>query len=130
VSGGHCKRCERTATRPSDSWTEHPHWTTEGNLCCLHFEEHVRELFKFPETIPGSIRRWVDDRILPGGFLTSVLRNLPVSVVVRLADDHNARILPKIVSYLINYAPDECWGSAEKVERWKTHPNPQPGGKA
>lgn len=117
--GEHCTRCEKTATLTSDSWTEHSHRAPEGYLCCLHFEEYVRELFRVPDLIIGDIRRWVDYRILPSGFLTCILQDRPVSIAAGRADDTNGRMIQKIVRHMLNKEPPECWGSEEKMRAWK-----------
>ncbi|MCK5603638.1 hypothetical protein KAR91_17260, partial [Candidatus Pacearchaeota archaeon] len=71
--------------------------------------------------IPGrmmpGIRRYIDDRIDPSGFLTAVICNDLIGAVGR-ADNENIDNLPAYVSYFFNEAPSSCWGSKKKMEEW------------
>lgn len=113
---GHCNRCEKND--PASAWTEHGHGSTEGVLCCTHYEAWVREHFQLPKLILDGLQRWVDDGIMPGGFLEAVLRDAPLSIVCGRADDDNGRVLQKLVWHLRNKVPPECWGSESRVRAW------------
>ena len=52
-----------------------------------------------------------------GSFLTAVLSNDLMGAVAR-GDDTNRAHLHHIVSFLLNYAPDDCWGTPARVETW------------
>ena len=65
----------------------------------------------------GGIRRYIDDRIKPGRFLTAVICN-NLSDAVGQADDENMDNLPAYVAYFHNEAPAPCWGSKKKMEEW------------
>lgn len=64
-----------------------------------------------------SLDRYVQHRIPPGGFLTSVLENNLVGAVGK-ADFENQRNLVAICDYVYNQLPSTCWGSKEKVREW------------
>lgn len=95
------------------------HHTTYGKVCCYCYEQWVRDHHRVPQVILDGIKRWVDDGIQPGGFLTSVLRNDKMSIVACLADEINALNIVKIYRYLINKCPHECWGSEAKMIAWR-----------
>ena len=70
-----------------------------------------------PECTLDGIKRYVEDRIPPGGFLTAILENKLMESFLR-ADKENKEALFEIVSYCYNKLPIYCWGSPEKVENW------------
>lgn len=78
-------------------------------------QERANELI--PSHMHGGLRRYLDDKIAPGGFMMAVLENNLKEAVGR-ADHMNLRALPEYVSFLYNYAPRNCWGSPEKVATW------------
>ena len=67
--------------------------------------------------IEDSLKRYVDNRILPGEFLTAVLENNLMEALGR-ADSWNRQKLFEIVQYVYNDLPSKCWGSADKVKAW------------
>lgn len=71
-----------------------------------------------PEML-ASLRRYIDQRIIPGQFLQAVLSNDLCDACGR-ADDENMANLPAFAAYLYNEAPSACWGSPEKVAAWVT----------
>lgn len=79
-------------------------------------EEKLKELI--PEHMQGGVRRWIENGILPGGFLTCVLENDLKGALGR-ADMINRHRLFEIVEYFYSYAPALCWGSVEKVAAWE-----------
>ncbi len=72
----------------------------------------------FPGHCEGGMRRWIENAIPPGHFLTAVLENNLKEAIGR-ADDVNQRLLPDIVKWIYNNAPFMCWGSPEKVKEWQ-----------
>jgi len=70
-----------------------------------------------PERTLDGIKRYVEDRIPPGGFLTAVLENNLKESFAR-ADDENLVTIFELVSYIYNRIPFICWGSPEKVKKW------------
>lgn len=70
-----------------------------------------------PQSTRESIDRYIKHGIPTGGFLRAVMSNNLREAVVR-ADCYNMPALAEMVSYLYMDCPPDCWGSAEKVERW------------
>jgi len=70
-----------------------------------------------PERTLDGIKRYVEDRIPPGGFLTAMLENNLTESFGR-ADKENREALYEIVGYVYNKTPSVCWGSPEKVKKW------------
>ena len=71
-----------------------------------------------PEPLRAGVRRWIEDRQVPGGFLRAVIRNR-LSEAVACADDDNLPLLPVIVRWFYNEAPGESWGSVAAFEAWR-----------
>jgi|TARA_R110000744_G_scaffold239736_3_gene357139 hypothetical protein len=61
--------------------------------------------------------RYIEAGIRSGGFLTAVLSNDLIKAV-NIADSENIKLLPDIVTWLYNFAPQECFGSFENVQDW------------
>ena len=70
-----------------------------------------------PRHMVGDMKRYIEDGMCPGGFLTSVLENDLRGSVSR-ADDVNRYHLLDFVQFLYSYAPSPCWGSPEIVSAW------------
>lgn len=70
-----------------------------------------------PPHMQGGMRRYIEDRIPPGSFLTAVLSNDLVSAAAK-ADHINKTLLWEYAYFLWNEAPPECHGSPERVEAW------------
>ena len=70
-----------------------------------------------PQRTLNSLNRYVEHRIMPGGFLTAVLCNDLVGAVGR-ADSENLAALPEIVRHVYNELPSTCWGNKEAVWSW------------
>ena len=70
-----------------------------------------------PRHTLGGIKRHVENRIPPGGFLTAVLEN-NLKKSFGQADKENRKVLFEIVCYCYNELPSICWGSPEKVKNW------------
>lgn len=73
--------------------------------------------FYIPDRMMPSLRRYIEEKIQPGDFLTAVIQN-DLSEACSRADDENMRNLPAYAAYLYNEAPSICWGSKEKMEKW------------
>lgn len=71
-----------------------------------------------PEGLQGGMKRYVEDGIQAGHFLTAVLSNDLLGAVSR-ADDTNIKLIPEIVRWLYNEAPGNCWGTTEQVQAWQ-----------
>ena len=70
-----------------------------------------------PEHLRGTMHRYIDGKIKPGGFLTAVLENNLTYAICR-ADSINEKHMKEIVLWLCNEAPFPCWGSPAKVTAW------------
>jgi hypothetical protein len=87
---------------------------TNKNIFELYF---TGEYSVIPEYAQHALRRYVCDRISPGGFLLAVLQNDLKNACGR-ADDDNLALLPIYVKWLYNVAPGCCWGSPDAVKAW------------
>lgn len=73
---------------------------------------------ELPEGLQGGMQRYIEQGIQAGHFLTAVLSNDLFGAVNR-ADGNNLPRLQEIVHWIYNEAPNGCWGSSEKVAKWK-----------
>jgi len=69
-----------------------------------------------PEMYEG-LRRYIDEGIMPGGFLQAMLENDLMGVFGR-ADNDNLNRIREYLFYLNNEVPYGCWGSSERVNEW------------
>lgn len=78
-------------------------------------------LQRLNELIPGHMRSgvqlYIEHGAPPGGFLTAVICNDFAGAAGR-ADDINRSALGDYATFFYNFAPSECWGSAEKMDAW------------
>ena len=79
-------------------------------------EYHFRSWY-ISESMMDGIKRYIDNRIKPGKFLTAVIQN-NFSEAVGQADHININNLPAFACYFYNEAPSPCWGSPEKMAAW------------
>jgi len=70
-----------------------------------------------PEGLQGGMQRYLEHGILPGHFLTAVLKNNLFDAVMR-ADANNLKELPSIVRWIHNEARGDSHGSIVKVVDW------------
>ena len=82
-----------------------------------------------PAHMHGGLIRYLEQGIMPGGFLSAVLTN-DLKRACASADHINIRRIPDIVSFLYNFAPGPCWGSEEKVTEWVRRFEAQDAGEA
>ena len=80
-----------------------------------HYRDRIKELI--PERMWFGFFHYLEDGILPGGFLTAVLENDFMGAVNR-ADDENIKLLQNYIIVLYSYLPEAAWGSKEKVRAW------------
>jgi hypothetical protein len=84
-------------------------------------------LFQCPEQYRRSldgllcdaVEVYVNQRILPGGFLRACLRN-DFALAVLQADHRNLRSIRTIAELIYNELPGACWGSTQAVSEWTT----------
>ena len=70
-----------------------------------------------PESLRSGMRRYIEDGVIPGGFLVAVLSD-SLSDAMGRADEANRQHLYEIVSFIYNEAPGDCWGSRATVKAW------------
>ncbi len=70
-----------------------------------------------PAHTKAALDRYVNHKILPGGFLMKVLSN-DLFGAVGQAYSENAAALPDIVRYIYNQLPANAWGSQELVYKF------------
>jgi hypothetical protein len=80
--------------------------------------DYKDNIYMLPEHMRGAMLRWIENGINPGSFLTAVLENNLLEAYGR-ADYINQQRMKDYMQYLYNYAPSGCWGSPEKVAKWK-----------
>ena len=64
-----------------------------------------------------GMRRYIEDGIRPGNFLTALLCN-DLMDAARRADEMNHRYLADWAKWVYNYAPRGCFGSKKRFEAW------------
>lgn len=88
---------------------------------------------KYPinyETLPnmeGSVRRYIENRLEPGGFLAAIITNDLAGAFSR-ADSTNIKLIQEFITWFYNHAPASCWGSPEVMRNWlnpKTQEDPE-----
>ena len=83
----------------------------------LFFVEGGTYKMMIPKNTLAGLKRYIKDRIHPGGFLIAVLEN-NLRKSFRQADKANREALFEIVCHCYNELPSICWGSPEKVKNW------------
>jgi hypothetical protein len=94
--------------------------TLEATAMAYQLAAHDYSLL--PAHVRPGLEAWIREAHRPGAFLLALLRN-DLSEAVARADYLCLYALPVLVSWLTNRAPEACWGSAEKVERWTGLPH-------
>jgi hypothetical protein len=72
---------------------------------------------RLPAHMQEGMKRYIEDRIAPGGFACSVLANDFIAAVTR-ADETNVQCLRDWAMWLLWDCPREAWGSYEKIDAW------------
>ena len=73
--------------------------------------------FYIPERMMRGIKRYVEQGIRPGSFLTAVICN-DLQGAVGKADDENLRNIYAYTAYFYNEVPESCWGTPQKMKDW------------
>lgn len=73
--------------------------------------------FYIQDHMMEGIKRYVEDGIRPGDFLTAIICNDLTNSVWR-ADETNMRNIPAFVEYFYNRVPLSIWKSKENMEAW------------
>lgn len=76
-----------------------------------------RRYARLPAYMEAPARRYIENGINPGGFLTAVLCNDLVGAFAR-ADSANHAHMHEWAKWLHNDIPAPAWGSPEKVKAW------------
>lgn len=79
----------------------------------MDYEIAIRRL---PEHMREGARKYVEQGIPPGGFLTAVLRN-SLYLAFATADETNRARMADYAAFL-ETLPINCWGSRERVDAW------------
>ena len=77
----------------------------------------VGEYSNIPKHMQESMIRYVEDKIAPGSFLSSVIRN-DLFGAVNNADSENIGLIKVYVRWFYNIAPYGCFGSLDKMKNW------------
>lgn len=72
---------------------------------------------KIPALTMETINNYVENRWLPGSFVTAILEN-NLKQAYWNADDENLVAIPAIVYHMHNNVRSDCWGSPEAVRAW------------
>lgn len=70
-----------------------------------------------PNYMQDAARKYVEDGVFPGVFLTAVLENNLVEAYGR-ADGINAERMRDWVEWLYNKVPAIAWGSKARIKAW------------
>ena len=72
---------------------------------------------RIPEHMRSGAKLYIEQGIMPGGFLTAVLEN-NLSEAALHADTTNTLALANYGAWLAFDIPGDSWGSPEIVKRW------------
>lgn len=70
-----------------------------------------------PNGTGPAFQRWIEEGILPGGFLQAILANDLYTAVCR-ADATNLYLLREYYWWLTEHAPPACFGSVQSLKNW------------
>lgn len=70
-----------------------------------------------PPYMQGAARRYIENGIPPGSFLTAVICNDLMGAFGK-ADNMNRAAMWDWVRFFYNDAPSTCWGSERKMAAW------------
>lgn len=96
--------------------------TNEAEIAAIGdaFKRHYDTAYAhIPEHMRDGARRYLENGIKPGGFMTAVLENNFSEAVMR-ADTTNIGLLKNYQAFL-RAVPKACWGSPEAVHQWHMH---------
>lgn len=70
-----------------------------------------------PSHLREGMRRWIEDGVIPGGFLAAVLRHDLADTIARASESSFSGLL-YLMQFLHSQAPGGAHGSPAKVEEW------------
>ncbi len=73
--------------------------------------------FYIPTRMMDGLQRYIENHEEPGQFLSAILKN-DLKTACAYADDENLVNLPAYVVFLVNEAPNGCWGSERLFKNW------------
>jgi len=82
----------------------------------LHDFDYV-DVSTLPEHMQGAVRRYLNNGIMPGDFLTALLENDLVHSF-GLADETNLTAMRTWVEWLYMECPGGAWGSEDNIRKW------------
>lgn len=72
-----------------------------------------------PAQFRGGMQRWIEHGILPGNYLRSVLNNNLFGALRTAEPDQTREDITAIYRWLHSHAPSACFGTSERVDKWK-----------
>lgn len=81
---------------------------------------YLTHIAMLPAYMQEGVLRWIENGSIPGGFLCAVLENNLFEAFTK-ADLTNRAAMGAYVEFFFNHAPEDCWGSPEKVRAWAEH---------
>ena len=72
---------------------------------------------RLPPHLQGGVKRYIEEGVPPGGFLTAVITN-NLRLAIGHADPTSLAALTDIVRFFHNESPSDCWGTPEKMKLW------------
>ena len=75
------------------------------------------ELRGLPGYMVPAVFNYLENRKVPGGFLSAVISN-DLHGAISNADDQNRRVIRSWLKLLYNEFPGNAWGSKEKLTLW------------
>lgn len=79
--------------------------------------EVPHEFRQLPHNLQAGLVAYINEGTETGGFLRAVLENDLMSAIAR-ADAHSLAWFVPLCQCILHHAPDGCYGSKEKVEKW------------
>lgn len=71
-----------------------------------------------PAHLQSALTAYITTGRPPGGGLRSILEDRPMSYCLARLDDEVRPRAFDVSRFLFNFAPSQCWGSADKVDAW------------
>ncbi len=72
---------------------------------------------ELPQRYRGGMQRYFEHGIMPGEFLSCVLRN-ELYETYRVADDKSLEALSLVMTWLVTEPPAQAWGHPTRVQNW------------
>lgn len=79
--------------------------------------KYTTGLTLIPDHTRAGVIRYIEQGIRPGSFLEGVFANDLIKTATHAMPDSLVSLRDYAI-FIYNYAPDECYGSREKLEAW------------